>query len=201
MKFLLKFASYAFHPIWMPFAGSLLYFLTSPRFFPEPVIKAKILAISILTIFIPYVFFLLLRTLGKTGSHFLTDVRERKLPLLFNSLAYLLTLKLVLDTFDYPELYYFFLGVFISTMCALSMVYIKFKASLHMIGLAGLTSFLILLSLHFNLNLIFTISFFIAVTGLTATSRLIQKAHTHKELLTGLILGALPQVLLAWFWL
>lgn len=201
MKFLLKIASYLFHPLWMPFAGTLLYFLTSPRFFPESVVKAKILAISILTIFIPYVFVLLLKTLGKSKSHFLPDVRERKMPLLFNSLAYLLTLKLVLDSFDYPELYFFFLGIFISTMSALSMVYLKFKVSLHMIGLAGLTSFLILLSLHFNLNLIFTISFFIAVTGLTATSRLSQKAHTQKELITGLLTGSLPQFFLAILWL
>ena len=201
MKFLLRTASYLFHPLWMPFAGALLYFLTSPRFFPEPVIKAKILAISIMTVFIPYVFFMLLRTLGKTSSHFLTNVQERKMPLLFNSFIYLLILKFVLDTIDYPELYFFFLGIFVSTMSSLFMVYLNFKVSLHMLGLAGLTTFLILLSIHFNLNLIFTISFFIAVTGLTATSRLFYKAHTSKELLIGLILGSMPQLALSWFWL
>lgn len=201
MKLLLKLSSYLFHPIWMPFAGALLYFLSSPRFFPVPVIKAKILAISILTIFIPYVFFLLLRTLGKTTTHFLTDVRERRYPLLFNSLAYLLTLKLVLDKFDYPELYFYFLGILISTLFAYALVFLKIKLSLHMMGLGGLISFLMLMSVHFHLNLIFTISFLIAVTGLTASSRLFYKAHTTNELAIGILSGALPQFLLAWYWL
>ena len=46
MKVLLKSASYLFHPLWMPFAGTLIYFLVSPRFIPEEVVKAKILAVS-----------------------------------------------------------------------------------------------------------------------------------------------------------
>ncbi len=201
MNFLLKIASYLFHPVWMPFAGTLLYFLISPRFFPLPVVKAKILAIAIMTVFIPIVFYLMLKTLGKTTSHFLSDVRERKWPLLLSAFLDLLILKFVLDTFDYPELYYFFLGIFLSTLTALLLVFVKVKASLHMIGLGGIMAFLILLSFHFNLNLIFTISFLIAVTGLTATSRLHYKAHTSTELVLGILLGTVPQIAIALAWL
>lgn len=201
MKYLLKSASYLFHPIWMPFAGTLLYFLVSPRFFPQQVIQAKMLAIAILTIFIPVVFYFLLKTLGKASSLFLTEVRERRWPLLFSSFVDLLILKFILDYFDYPELYFFFLGIFTSTMAALLMVILKSKVSLHMLGLGGFTSFLILLSIHFNLNLIFTISFMIAITGLTASSRLHFKAHSTFELSMGLLLGVLPQVALGFFWL
>lgn len=201
MNFLLKSASYLFHPVWMPFAGTLLYFLISPRFFPLPVVKAKILAIAIMTVFIPIVFYLMLKTLGKTTSHFLSDVKERKWPLLFSAFLDLLILKFVLDTFDYPELYYFFLGIFLSTMTALLLVFLKIKVSLHMIGLGGITAFLILISFHFNLNLIFTISFLIAMTGLTATSRLHYKAHTPSELILGILLGIVPQLAVALVWL
>ena len=80
MKFLLKSASYVFHPLWMPFAGSLIYFLLSPRYFPTGVIKAKLLAIAILTLFIPVVFYFLLKNLGKAKNMFLYDVKERKWP-------------------------------------------------------------------------------------------------------------------------
>ncbi|MGB7786501.1 MAG: hypothetical protein WBL27_10405 [Salinimicrobium sp.] len=201
MKFLLKSASYIFHPIWMPFAGTLAYFLVSPRFFPEPVVKAKLLAIGIMTIFIPIVFFFMLRTLEKVSSHFLEEVKERKWPLLFYAALDFVIMKYVLDAFDYPELYYFFLGVFTSTLAGLVMVILRIKISLHMMGLAGLTTFLGLLSLHFNLNLIYSISFLIAITGLTASSRLQYKAHTINELLLGLLLGLLPQLGAAYFWL
>lgn len=201
MKFLLKAASYLFHPILMPFAGTLLYFLISPRFFPIQVVKAKIFAVAIMTLFIPLVFFFMLKSLGRMSSHFLSDVNERKMPLLFNSFLYLLTLKFLLDVFDYPELYYFFLGVFFSTMGALFLVLFKIKVSLHMLGLAGTTMFLILLSIHFNLNLIYTISFLIAITGLTATSRLYYKAHNLKELALGFLFGIIPQLIVGFFWL
>ncbi len=201
MKFLLKTASYLFHPVWMPFAGTLLYFLISPRFFPTQVIQAKILAIAILTIFIPIVFFYLLQTLGKTTSLFLSEVKERLWPLLFSAFVDLLILKFILDYFDYPELYYFFLGIFTSTMVALLMVILKVKVSLHMLGLGGITTFLILLSMHFQLNLVFTISFMIAITGLTASSRLHFKAHSTMELILGLLIGILPQIAGGLLWL
>lgn len=201
MKFLLKTASYLFHPIWMPFAGTLLYFLISPRFFPQQVIQAKILAIAILTIFIPIVFFFLLKTLKKTSSLFLSEVQERRWPLLFSAFVDLLILKFILDYFDYPELYFFFLGIFTSTMAALLMVLLRTKISLHMLGLGGITTFLILLSVHFQLNLVFTISFMIAIIGLTASSRLHYKAHSMAELLLGLLLGILPQIAAGFLWL
>ena len=104
MNFLLKSASYLFHPLWMPFAGSLLYFMVTPRFFPQGVVQAKLLAVAIMTIFIPIVFFFMLRTLGKVSSHFMREVRERRWPLLFYAALNFVILKFVLDSFDYPEL-------------------------------------------------------------------------------------------------
>ncbi len=201
MKVLLKSASYLFHPIWMPLAGTLIYFLISPRFFPIQVMEAKLLAIAIMTIFIPITFFFMLKTLGRVSSHFMAEVKERKWPLLFYAGLIFVILKFVLDVFDYPELYFFFFGIFISTLIALLFLYFRIRASLHMMGLAGLTVFIILLSLHFHLNLIYTISFFLAVTGLTASSRLFLNAHTPRELLLGILLGFIPQLVIGFLWL
>ncbi|MDX1602325.1 MAG: hypothetical protein R3209_04600 [Salinimicrobium sediminis] len=201
MKVLLKSASYIFHPLWMPFAGTLIYFLVSPRFFPEEVVKAKILAISIMTIFIPVVYFFMLKTLGKVTDHYMREIRERKWPLLFYAGLDFVVLKYVLNVFDYPELYYFFFGIMISVLLNLLLLFLKLKASLHMTGLGGLMLFLIFLSIHFNLNLIYTISFLVAITGLTASSRLYYEAHNLNELAIGLLVGFIPQVALAFYWL
>lgn len=201
MKAILKSASFLFHPIWMPLAGTLIYFLVTPRFFPLEVIKAKLFAIAIMTIFIPIVFVYMLKTLGKVRDHNLRQIRERKLPLLFFALLDLVVINYVLNTFDYAELYYFFLGIMVSALMALFFLLLKVKVSLHMMGLGGLTIFLVFLSLHFDLNLIYTISFLIAVTGLTASSRLYYSAHTYPELGLGLVLGWLPQVAVAFIWL
>ncbi|WP_029038248.1 hypothetical protein [Salinimicrobium xinjiangense] len=201
MKILLKTASYLFHPIWMPIAGTLIYFLVTPRFFPLDIVKAKVLAIAIMTIFIPVVYFFMLKTLGKVSDHLMKEIRERKWPLLFYAGLIFIILKYVLNSFDYPELYYFFLGIMVSTLLGLLLLFAGIKASLHMTGLGGITLFVIFLSLHFDLNLIYTVSFLVAITGLTASSRLHFNAHSMKELALGFVVGLLPQVVAAFFWL
>lgn len=201
MKLLLKLASYLFHPLWMPFAGSLLYFLVTPRFFPEPVVQAKLMAIAIMTVFIPIVFHFLLKTLGMVSTPFLKEVTERNWPLLFYMALIIVTLRFILDTFDYPELYYYFQAILFSTLVALILVWAKLKISLHMMGLAGISMFIIALSANYHLDLIYTISFLFAVTGLTATSRLHYKAHNFRELSLGYFIGLIPQIIVLKFWL
>lgn len=201
MKFLLKSASFLFHPIWMPFAGTLIYFLVTPRFFPLEVVKAKLLAVAIMTIFIPVVYVYMLKTLGKVTDHYMKEIKERKWPLLFYAGLDFVVLHYVLNRFDYPELYYFFAGIMLSAILALIFLLANIKASLHMMGLGGLTVFLTFLSLHYNLNLVYTISFLVAITGLTASSRLHYDAHSYTELAIGLVIGMLPQVGAAFFWL
>lgn len=200
MRLVLKIASFLFHPLWMSFLGSLIYFLISPRFFPSTVIRAKLTAIAIMTIFIPIIFYFLLRTLGVVQTYFLKTSKERKWPLLFSIVLHGITIWFVLDRFDYPALFYYFVGLLLSAVLSLLLVGLKVKASLHMMGLAALASFLILLSTYFGIILVYTISFFLAITGLTASSRLHFKAHSFFELLLGILVGLLPQFLLFPLW-
>lgn len=201
MTLLLKVASYIFHPLWMPFTGSLAYFLLTPRFFPAGIIQAKLLAIAILTLFIPIVFHFLLRNLNKANSIFLTEVNERKWPLFFFILLILMVLRQILDAYNYPSLFYYFTGILISTVIAYLLTFFKVKISLHMLGLAGLTAFIIGLSIHYMVNLTYTILFLILSLGLTASSRLHFKAHNGVELILGFLAGLLPQIFLWYLWL
>ncbi|MGM0933731.1 MAG: hypothetical protein ACQEWD_09835 [Bacteroidota bacterium] len=201
MNFLLKSASYIFHPIWMPLGGSLIYFLVTPRFFPSGVIQAKLLAIAILTIFIPIVFYFLLRNLGKVDSIFMRNAKERKWPLFFFVLLILMILKQILNVYNYPALYYYFTGILISGVVAYLFSAFRIKISLHMMGLAGLTMFLAGLSIHYRINLVYSILFLVLASGLTGSSRLYYKAHTPPELLLGFLAGFLPQLILWRFWL
>ncbi len=201
MQKLIKSASYIFHPLWMPFLGSLLYFFITPRFFPLPLIKAKLLAIAITTLFIPIVFYFLLKNLGKAESMFLSDVRERRWPLFFFTLLISLNLYQILDVYNYPALYYFFVGILFSAITGLILAFLDLKISLHMVGLSGITMFVIALSIFYRINLIYSIAFLFAALGLTATSRLQLKAHTPLELILGFVIGVLPQIIVLNFWL
>lgn len=200
MKILLKLASYLFHPLWMPFAGSLFYFLFTPRFFPQEIIKAKLLAIAIITIFIPIVFYFLLKNLGKAGNIFLENVKERKWPLFFFILLSIMVLHQVLNIYNYPGLYYYFLGILISSVLGYIFTLFNIKISLHMMGIAGLLMFVIGFCVYFHLYFIYTISFLIIATGLTASSRLYYKAHSKWELALGLFTGLIPQIIVFSFW-
>lgn len=201
MRGVIRGASYVFHPIWMPFLGSLLYFLITPRFFPLPLIKAKLLAIAITTLFIPIVFYFLLKNLGKADSMFLSDVRERRLPLFFYNLLIGLNLYQILDAYNYPALYYFFVGILFSSVTAFILSLLRVKISLHMLGLSGLLMFLLSLSIFYRINLVYSLAFLVAAVGLTATSRLALKAHTWAEVILGFIIGFIPQVIVLNFWL
>ncbi len=180
----------------MPIVGSIFYFYLSPRFFPTSLVKAKILAISILTVFIPIVFFLLVKNLGLIKSLEIEKVKERRLPLLFFSLLILTTNNFIVDSEVFPELFYFFSGILYACCAALFFSIIGYKVSLHMIGISGLLLFIVNLSLLYTTNLGYWLAFLIFVLGWTAASRLQAKAHSNAQLLVGILVGALPQVVL-----
>lgn len=201
MSWFVRSASYIFHPIWMPFLGSLIYFAITPRFFPFPLIKAKLLAIAITTLFIPIVFYFLLKNLGKAQSMFLSDVKERRWPLFFFNLLIGLNLYQILDAYNYPALYYFFVGILFSSITGFLLSLLKLKISLHMVGLSGIFMFVTALSIYYRINLVYTVSFLVVAMGLTATSRIELKAHTWLELILGFFIGLLPQIIVLNFWL
>jgi len=201
MKLLLKSASYVFHPLWMPFLGSLFYFLFIPRYFPGEIVRAKLMAIAIITIFIPIVFYFLLKNLGKASNIFLDNVSERRWPLFFFVLLSFMVLNQILNIYNYPGLYYYFAGILISTLISYLFTWLNSKASLHMVGISGLLMFITGFCIYFQLYFIYTISFLIIATGLTASSRLYNKAHNSGELILGFIIGVIPQLITFNLWI
>lgn len=201
MKWFLKLGAYLFHPLWMPLFGSLFYFYISPRYIGDHIIKAQVLAISIVVIIIPVIYFFMLKNMGMANSIFLKTAKERRLPLLFYLILLLLLINVILHRVDVPELYYFFAGILMATLANLILALLNIKVSLHMVGISGLTMFVIALSIHFNLRLLYSIAFLLFANGWTASSRLESKAHTLPELVLGFIIGFIPQLLLIKFWL
>lgn len=185
----------------MPLLGVIFYFSKSPRFFANELIKAKLISLSILTILLPILIYFLLKTLGKTHTIYLKTSKERIIPLVINSLIILLVLKRVFPSNQIIELYYFFIAILISTLTCLILAVLEFKASIHMIAIAGMFMFALGLSLHFSINLNGSLALIVFITGAIATSRLHLKAHTNIELLIGTLIGAAPQVILFNYWL
>ncbi|OAB80493.1 hypothetical protein [Cochleicola gelatinilyticus] len=201
MNWFLRIAAYLFHPLLMPLLGGVVYYTITPRYIEPELIQANLLAIAIITVFIPIITFFLLKNLGVIESIHLENVKERKVPLMVQSVLLLLIIKVVFNVYDSPEMYYFFVGILFSSITALMLVLLKFKVSLHQIGIAGVTMFLIALSVHFKVNVLLGLSVFFIINGWVASSRLHTESHTLAELIIGFFVGMLPQLILLNFWL
>ena len=193
--------SFIFHPLLMPLLGVIFYFAKTPRFIPEPIVKAKLFSVTILTVILPILLYYLLKTLKKVNSFYLETVHERVIPLMINCGIILLILTRVLPENEIPELHFFFVGILSSTIACLILALLKFKASIHMIASAGFFMFAVAIGIHFQININGTIALMCVILGAIATSRLHLKAHTPVELVIGFGVGILPQLIMLNYWL
>jgi hypothetical protein len=201
LKKILPFFSYLFHPIFIPLLGTLFFVLLDESYITRGQQLVLFIQVFIITFLLPIAFFYLLRTFGKIDSIMLSDISQRKIPLLLQIMLLSVLLVRSVTATNFPELHYFFLAGLISAVVAFLLLYAKFKTSIHMIGISALTFFLLGLSFHNQVNIINTLVFFITMNGVVASSRLAMEAHTGKELVVGFFCGSLPQIALFYLWL
>lgn len=201
MKKILPFFSYLFHPIFIPILGTLIYSYYGDRLYTQEQYYLLLFQVVIITFFLPLSFFYLLRTFGKVDSIMMANVQERKIPLLMQmALTYILLQKSI-TVERFPELFFFFLGGFASTFIVFLLIYIRFKASVHMVAISALNCFVLGLSIHYQINCSYMIAALVVLSGVIATSRLYMQAHTLKELTIGYLCGCIPQLALWHYWL
>ena len=201
MSAFLRSISYMFHPLLMPFIAVVFFFSKSPRYIPLNVIKAKLIALFLLSIILPILIFYLLKSLKQAESIYLQSTKERIIPLLINCIIIGYLSYTIFPAHEFIELYYFFIGIIFSSLTCLILAILKFKASIHMIGSTGVFMFFIALSIHYSINIIGTIALLSVLIGAIATSRLHMNAHSVSELVVGIFVGIVPQLIMLKFWL
>jgi len=193
--------SYVFHPLFIPLMGTLIYLAISPIHYSEAQVLYLCLQVNLLTIFIPLAIYYWLKTMGKADSVMLQKVAQRRIPLFISCiLLYLLTFKSITQA-ALPELHFFLLGGLLSNILTFLYLFMKVKASIHQMGIAALSCFVMGLSTHYQVDLTYGIAVLLLLNGLVASSRLAMQAHTYTELAIGFGIGALPQLALWWGWL
>ena len=201
LKKILPLFSYILHPIFISMYATLFYLFCKNDAFSNQEKYYVLFQILIITILVPILFFLLLRSTGNVKSVMLPETSQRRIPLVLQCFLYILLVKRSIVIVRYPELHFFFLGALFSTILALICSLFKIKASLHMLAISGFTIFAIGLNMHLQLQNPYWAAFLILMTGVVASSRLEMEAHTPKEILIGLLIGVLPQVLFLFLWL
>jgi hypothetical protein len=193
--------SYIFHPIFSSIYGTLFFFGIAKNYFNNPQIYITLIQVTILTVLMPLSMYFLFRSLGLLSSFTEASIAERRMPIAIQAILLFVLIKYSISKEMFTELYYFFLGGLLSTLVVLSAVLLKFKASLHMIGISALTAFIYGLSVYYQLPFTYLIGICIICMGFVASSRLYKKAHTPIELIAGIFIGMVPQLLLFKYWL
>lgn len=201
LKKILPVFSYIFHPIFVSLYGTLFFFLITNSFFYNSQIIVTLIQVTILTLLLPLSMYFLFRSLGVVSSFTEASISERKMPIAVQAILLFILIKFSVSRDTVAELYFFFLGGFLSSVIVLVSVILKFKASLHMIGISALTCFIFGLSMYYQMPFVNLVAFSIVCVGLVASSRLYMKAHTYPELIAGMIIGAGPQLFLYQYWL
>ncbi len=189
-----KLISYIFHPILVPIIGTLLYFILQPRHTSKQLEITIIASVFIGTYILPLLFLTVLKRTKVIQNFHLEVTEERKFPLLFFiSISYFLStlIKKGVTTID---LALFFYGMTIALIIAYFLLYLKFKVSLHMIGVSGLIGFFTFFSFLYQINTLLILVLLFIFSGLIASSRLALKAHHKKEVYFGFLLGFLSQI-------
>ena len=201
LKKILPVFSYILHPIFVSLYGTLFFFLIANSFFYNSQIIVTLIQVTILTLLLPLSMYFLFRSLGVVSSFTEASISERKMPIAVQAILLFVLIKFSVSRDTVAELYFFFLGGFLSSVIVLASVILKFKASLHMIGISALTCFIFGLSMYYQMPFVNLVAFSIVCVGLVASSRLYMKAHTYPELIAGMIIGAGPQLFLYQYWL
>lgn len=200
MKKILSPFSYVFHPLLIPVYATLFYFMANRLYYPYEMYLVFI-QVLILTILLPVSIYYLLKSLGRINSVMVPDNKQRRLPLAIHCVLLFILLKYSFSIVVIPELYYYFLGSLISAGLALFLIIFNYRASLHMMGITSFTIFIISVSAYYHTGYITLIAIMVLCCGFTASSRLMKKAHSADEIITGTLIGIIPQIILWSLWL
>ncbi|MGO4773412.1 hypothetical protein ACEN2I_17260 [Flavobacterium sp. W22_SRS_FK3] len=201
MKRILPIFSYLLHPVFISMYAALFYLFYKDDVFTNQEKYFVLFQILIITIIVPLLFFLLLRSTGNVKSVMAHETSQRIIPLILQCFLFILLVKRSIVITRYPELHFFFLGGLFSTIVALIYSLFKVKVSLHMMAISGFAIFVIGMNMHLQMHNPYWPALLILLTGVVASSRLEMNAHTYKELFIGFIIGIIPQVLFLYLWL
>ena len=193
MKILSKILSYLFHPLLMTTWFTLLLLYTNPFSFAGLSSGIVIAVIFINTFMFPAISILLMRKLGFIEDLEMPDHKQRIIPLvasiIFYVWAYLATRKI-----NFPYMMgVFMMGVLVSLFASF-VINVFYKVSLHMVGVSGALTAIMLLVFVCPSDLSYYFLAMILLTGAVASARLYLGAHTMKEVYVGFLVGMFGQV-------
>lgn len=202
VKYIAHLLSYVFHPLFIPTYFFLYLMQVLPFEFvgiTDWQLKMRLFSVAWLTAFFPAFAVFLLWRLKLSDSIFLRTQKERIIPYVITMFFYWWMYYLSRNFTDQPiALKFFYLGIFVAS--AIGMTVNNFmKVSLHAMGIAGITTSIVLVSVFYPVTNALWVPLAILLTALVISARLVVSDHSKKELIVGLFIGVFTQ-LAAYLW-
>lgn len=195
MKFS-KILSYLLHPILMPIIVLYIGINNVDYFYLifHNYSNTLYLIILAFTMVLPLISAILFVKLGRVESLEMRKRKERRGPLFISILIMIIGFPIF---YSIAKLSPHLSAIYISSIILLFfsfLITIRWKISLHMMGIGGATGTFIALNYIFG-GIYYFIFLFFALSGLLAFSRLDQKAHNESQVYVGFVLGCFFQSL------
>ena len=185
--------SVIFQPVFVPLYSLIILFNadTYITYAVHPHIKTAVYSITFLnTILLPIgIFYYFLKAKVIESFHMHT-AKERSLPFLTTIVFHLSTLFLF-SRMPVPALFSNLVLGAIASVAVAFIINLKWKVSIHMLGMGGLVGTIIGLVLRYQISARPLIMMLVLLSGLVGYSRLKLKAHTPLQVYVGFILGTL----------
>ena len=186
------------HPLFMPLYAILLILQFNPYIqlqVPNLLQPFVLGTIIVFTIVLPCITSLILKSMGVINSLYMNTTKERKWPFIFTLIWYYLGFYL-LSKMGLPESLYLLMIGAISVILTAHFITLRWKISVHMIGIGGLIGAIVGISCRFqydHINIIYLLIFFAGTIGY---SRLKTNSHNSQQVYAGFVLGFLVEWLI-----
>ena len=190
-KLIAKIISVILHPLFMTGYGILILFFISGTFLSYlagPVKNIVLIIIAVNTIILPLSVVPLYISQKIIKSIHMETARERIIPLVMNSIFFYLGFYL-LNKLQVPELIKMYVFASFSVVVVTLLVSLKWKISIHMMGIGGLTGAIISISWHLGVDMKAVWMGLILCGGLIGFARLELNKHTPAQVYSGFFIG------------
>jgi hypothetical protein len=186
-----KFLSYILHPLMMPFIAVILVMNlnTYIAYSISPQVQRIIITLVFITTnALPILLALLLLQKGIIKSLEMDTLVERRVPFLTSAFFYFICYYL-LKQLPIPQMLSIMVLAAGFTIFIAYFLSFRYKVSIHMIGIGGLTGVLFALSRILNADLLLFIIIAVLVSGMLGAARLSLGAHKPGQVYWGFLIG------------
>jgi len=182
--------SVIFHPFLITLYSFLLIFISGSyiTYLPSSIKLIMLIVIFFNTLLIPIISLFILKRLGLIKSFHMEKHRERIVPIIITSIPYFFTLYLM-ARLPVPQVLLKIIESGVLVLLVAALISYWWKISLHLMGIGGLSGFLLASATQNYFSALPLIMIVFVVAGLLASARLKNGDHKPAQVYTGYLVG------------